>query len=70
MARYRYYLFDRQGALKAADEGGQVTDFAAMDHARDLLAPAHGIAGVQIWRGEAFVTGLGQSIERGIAAAS
>ena len=58
MARYRYYFFDDHGTLKAADDGTQVTDFAAMDHARDLLIRARDVAAVQIWRGDIFVTDL------------
>jgi hypothetical protein len=61
MARYRYYFFDHRGALKAADDGTQVTDFAAMDHARDFLKRGGDIAAVQIWRGDAFITGIGRA---------
>jgi hypothetical protein len=57
MAFYRYYLFDKTGVLKAADSNAQVTDFAAMDCGRELLADGRGFAAVEIWREENFVAG-------------
>src|ERR1700722_3465451 len=58
MSHYRYYFFNHDGTLVAAKDGNQVTDFAAMDHARDLIAHGRNLVSVQIWRTETFVTGF------------
>jgi hypothetical protein len=61
MSHYRYYFFDHHETLVAAKDGNQVTDFAAMDHARDLLACGRNLVSVQIWRAETFVTGFARA---------
>lgn len=61
MPSYRYYFFNHDGALVAAEDGRQVTDFAAMDHARDFLARGRNLVSVQIWRAETFVTGFARA---------
>lgn len=61
MTSYRYYFFNHHGTLVAAEDGRQVTDFAAMDHARDWLARERNLVSVQIWRADTFLTGFART---------